>query len=116
MARTKRTAFDRFLDEQMRSPSFAQSYRDARAEIDAIDHVVRALDRARAESGLTKAELAAAIDARPEVIRRLFTSSRPNPTLATLVRLAAALGYRLELTRSQQRPRGTRRRRPPAAA
>jgi ribosome-binding protein aMBF1 (putative translation factor) len=59
--------------------------------------MVRALDAAREKSGLNKAELAAAIDARPEVVRRLFTTKSPNPTLSTIIRLAAAVCYRIEL-------------------
>jgi len=85
--RTKKTRLDKFFDEQMKSPSFAKDYAEARAEVDAIDAMVRALDAAREKSGRTKADLAAAIDARPEVVRRLFTQKNPNPTLSTLVRL-----------------------------
>lgn len=96
----KKTGFDTFFDEQMKAPSFAKNYVSARAEIDTIDQIVRALDAARESSGLTKAALAEAIEARPEVVRRLFTTERPNPTLSTLIRLAAALGYRVELVRN----------------
>jgi transcriptional regulator with XRE-family HTH domain len=105
--RTK-TGVERFFDEQMKLPSFAESYTDARAAVDAIDSVVRALDAARQKCGLTKAELAGAIDARPEVVRRLFTTKTPNPTLSTIIRLAAAVGYRVELVRDA-RPKKARR-------
>jgi ribosome-binding protein aMBF1 (putative translation factor) len=105
----KKVGFDRFFDEQIKSPSFAKSYGQARAEVDAIDGMVRALDAARVKSGLSKADLAAAIDARPEVVRRLFTQQNPNPTLRTLFRLAAALGYRVELVRASGRGRSWRR-------
>jgi ribosome-binding protein aMBF1 (putative translation factor) len=102
----KKTGFDKFLDEQMKSPSFAKSYAEARAEVDAIDAMVRALDAAREKSGMTKADLAAAIEARPEVVRRLFTQKNPNPTLSTLIRLASVLGYRIQLVREPCRGRG----------
>lgn len=46
---------------------------------------------------MTKAELARKIDARPEVVRRLFTTSTSNPTLETVLELASALGFHLEL-------------------
>jgi ribosome-binding protein aMBF1 (putative translation factor) len=105
----KTTGLDKFFDDQMKSPSFAKSYAEARAEVDAIDGIVRALDAAREKSGVTKADLAAAIDARPEVVRRLFTQKKPNPTLSTLIRLAAALGYRVELVRGAKARRATRR-------
>jgi ribosome-binding protein aMBF1 (putative translation factor) len=107
--RTKKTGFDKFLDEQMKSPSFAKSYAEARAEVNAIDEMVRALDAAREKSGLSKADLAEAIEARPEVVRRLFTQKNPNPTLSTLIRLAAALGYRVELVRDARQGRARRR-------
>lgn len=106
---TKKTGLDKFFGEQMKSPSFAKSYAEARAEVDAIDGMVRALDAAREKAGLTKADLAAAIDARPEVVRRLFTQKDPNPTISTLIRLAGALGYRVELVRDAKPRRATRR-------
>jgi len=114
MPRGSKTGVDKFFDEQMRSPSFAKNYTEARTEVDAIDRMVRALDAARDHSGLSKAELAAAIEARPEVVRRLFTTKKPNPTLSTLIRLAGALGYRMELVRDA-RPRSSTRRTRPAA-
>ena len=109
MPRRTKTGFDKVFDEQVKSSSFAKSYTEARAEVDAIDKMVRALDAAREKSGLTKADLAAAIEARPEVVRRLFTTRNPNPTLSTLIRLAAALGYRVELVRDAGPRRAGRR-------
>ena len=82
---------------------------EARAEVNAIDKIVRALDAAREKSGISKAGLAAAIDAHPEVVRRLFTQKSPNPTLSTLIRLAAALGYHVELVRDTVCGRSRRR-------
>ncbi len=99
MARYTKTGFDKFFDEQMASPSFAKAYGESRAEIDAVDQLVRRLDEARLELGVSKAELARAISAKPEIVRRLFTAESPNPTLGTVVRLANALGYTLELVR-----------------
>jgi ribosome-binding protein aMBF1 (putative translation factor) len=110
MPRLRKTGFNKFFDDQMKSSSFAKSYTEARAEVGAIDRMVRALDAARERSGLTKADLAAAIEARPEVVRRLFTTKQPNPTLSTLIRLAAALGYRVELVRDQSIATSRRRR------
>ncbi len=91
-----RTAFDRYLDEQMQVPAFAAEYRAARAEINAIDKLIRALDAARVIGGLSKAELARKIGARPEMVRRLLTA-KGNPTMDTVLKVAAALGYHLEL-------------------
>ena len=97
MPRTTKTGFDKFFDEQMAQPSFAEDYKQARAEIDAIDQIVRALDTAREQLGMSKADLARAISAKPEIVRRLFTAEAPNPTLSTVVKVAIALGYKLEL-------------------
>lgn len=99
--RRPRTAFDRYFDEQMKSPAFAAEYRVARAEIDAVDKLVRALDAARIIGRLSKADLARRIRARPEMIRRLLTSPDGNPTIETVLQVAGALGYHLELVRNR---------------
>jgi ribosome-binding protein aMBF1 (putative translation factor) len=112
-ARRKKTGFDRFFDEQMKDPGFAAGYAEERAKIDAVDRVIRVLDEARLELGMSKAELARQISATPEIVRRLFTVKDPNPTLNTIARLAQVLGLRLELvpTRGTNRTRGQRARR-----
>jgi DNA-binding phage protein len=92
-----KTAFDRYFDEQMKDPAFAAEYRAGRAEIDAIDKLIRALDAARLISGLSKAELARKIGAQPEMVRRLLTAPRGNPTMDTVLKVATALGFHLEL-------------------
>ena len=93
----RKTAFDRYADEELKKPGTRAAYDKARAEIDAVDRIVRALDAARIDAGVSKADLARSISARPEIVRRLFTSEGSNPTLATVAKLAAALGWRLEL-------------------
>jgi DNA-binding phage protein len=97
MSARPKTAFDRYFAARMKDPRFAAEYRAGRAEIDTIDELIGALDRARATGGLTKAELARRIGARPEMIRRLLTAPEGNPTLATVLAVASALGYHLEL-------------------
>jgi DNA-binding phage protein len=93
--RASKTGFDKFVDEQMRSPSFAREYAAARAEVDAVDQIVRAIDVARERLGMTKAQLARAAGMRPEIVRRLFSAEEPNPTLETIVVLMAAVGRTL---------------------
>ncbi len=97
MPRHTKTGFDKFFDTQMVSPSFAKAYTESRAKIDAVDDVVRRLDETRLGLGMSKAELARAISTKPEIVRRLFTTKNPNPTLETVIRLARALGYNLQL-------------------
>ena len=60
-----------------------------------IDEVVNAIDDAREAAGLSKAELARAIQKEPATIRRLLSSDNSNPTLGTLAEVAAALGLRI---------------------
>ena len=101
---TRRTAFDRYVDKELKKPGVQAAYDEARAEIDAVDRLVRALDAARVEAGVSKADLARLISAKPEIVRRLFTSRGSNPTLATVAKLAAALGWRLELVPAKPKP------------
>lgn len=96
MAR-KKTGFDRYFDQRMQDPAFASTYEEERAIIDTTDALVRALDEARLLEGVSKAELARRIGARPEAMRRLLTSRAANPTLTTVVKVADALGFHLEL-------------------
>lgn len=102
-----RTGFDRYFDDRMKDPAFAAEYGQARAEIDAVDTLIRALDQARERSGLSKAALAGRIDAKPEIVRRLLTDTGGNPTMTTVLKLASALDCRLELVSNAGRRKGT---------
>lgn len=96
MANNK-TGFDDYFEKQLRDPSFAKEYAAARSTIDATDDLIRALDAARIDRNLSKAELARLVDCPPEALRRLFTTKAPNPGVVTVLKLASALGYRLVL-------------------
>jgi len=97
MAKRPKTGFDKYFDRKTSDPRFATGYAAARSEIDAIDRIIRHLDAARLAHQISKAELARAIGARPEILRRLFTAKDANPTISTLVKLADALGFKLAL-------------------
>ncbi len=105
MAARKKTGFDKYFETRMKDSRFAAEYRNARAEIDATDVLIRALDQAREASGLSKAELARRIDAKPAMVRRLLTAPRGNPTVGTVLKVASALGYHLELAPGSSRRR-----------
>lgn len=83
----------------MQDREFASAYRDARAEIDAVDALMRQLDEARHRAKLSKADLARRASTPKESVRRLLTAKRTNPSLQTVVRLARAVGLRVELAR-----------------
>lgn len=108
--RRPKTGFDKYFATQMKGDEFKGEYARARREIDSVDAIVRALDARREEAGITKANLAKRVCMSPEVVRRLFTASDPNPTLDTVVRLAVALDCSLRLE-----PRQGPRLRKPAA-
>jgi DNA-binding phage protein len=100
-SRRTKTSFDLDLEEQLKDPEFAHEFHAARTEIAAVDKAtnafLRALDRARIKRGLTKAELARRIGAEPAVMRRLLSAEGQNPTLTTLLKIAAALRMEMEL-------------------
>lgn len=92
---TKHTAFWADLARDLDDPAFLREYIAESMRIATIDAIVNALDDAREAAGLSKAELARAIQAEPATIRRLFSSDKTNPTLGTLAEVAAALGLRV---------------------
>ncbi len=104
---TTKTGFERFLDEKLRDPSFRKDYEAARAEIDATDTLIRALEGARAGQGLTKAELARRISVKPEIVRRLLTDLDGNPTIGTVLKLVTALDFHIELVPNRARKKPT---------
>lgn len=85
------TGAERYFARQLEDPEYRRLYEEARARIDRIDSIVRALDERREDLQLTKADLARRADMKPEAVRRLFSAESPNPTLTTLVALADAL-------------------------
>jgi DNA-binding phage protein len=98
-----KTGFDRFLDEKLRDPSFREQFEVARIEIAATDALVRALERAREDRGISKAELARRMSVKPEIVRRLLTDAGGNPTVGTVLKVATALDCHLELVPNRGR-------------
>jgi DNA-binding XRE family transcriptional regulator len=89
-------------------PEFRAEFERQQREIAAIDAIVSTLDELREKHGLTKADLARAIDKNPAAIRRLLTASG-NPELRTVVAIAAALDAEVRIV-----PRKPNQRRPKA--
>jgi transcriptional regulator with XRE-family HTH domain len=90
-------AFWEDLARNLEDPEFLREYVVESMRIATVDAVVNALDEAREAAGLSKAELARAIQVEPATVRRLFASDTANPTLGTLAEVAAALGMRVTL-------------------
>lgn len=89
------SAFWDDLARDLEDPEFLREFIVESMRIATIDDVVNALDDAREAAGLSKAELARALQVEPATIRRLFASDKTNPTLGTLAEVAAALGMRV---------------------
>ncbi len=84
----------------MQDRDFASAYKEARAEVDAVDGLMRQLDEARQRAKLSKADLARRASTPQESVRRLLTAKWTNPSLQTVVRLARAVGLRVHLARA----------------
>src|SRR5260370_22388150 len=90
-----RSVFWDDLARDLKDPQFLREYVAQSIRIATIDRIVNELDEAREAAGLSKAELARAINSEPATVRRLFSAGHVNPTLGTLAGVAAALGIRV---------------------
>lgn len=91
------TAYEQYRAKRLADPEFKSIYGQKRAEIDAIDTLLSHVEERREQLGLTKADLARLIGARPESVRRLLSARSSNPTLFTVMRLASVLGMEVEI-------------------
>lgn len=103
---SKQGAFWDDLARDLEDPEFLREYVVESMRIATIDQVVNAIDDAREAAGLSKAELARAIQKEPATIRRLLSSDNANPTLGTLAEVAAALGLRITVEPIPKSERG----------
>jgi DNA-binding Xre family transcriptional regulator len=100
----KQTNWDRYYNEQTRSPRMRQLVED---ELQALRIGVQ-VAKLRGEAGLTQTQLAAKVGMSAPNISRIESSAAPNLTLGTLVKLFGALDHELSVT---PRPRSRRDRR-----
>jgi len=99
------SAFSDDLAEDLREPALRHHYILESERIAAIDRVINQLDELRQREGLSKADLARAIERKPETVRRLLTSKLANPQFSVIAELAAVLGYRVTLERMSKEDR-----------
>jgi transcriptional regulator with XRE-family HTH domain len=85
--------------KQFRSRAFARP--DVKKAYDELDEEFAFLDevlKARAEAGLTQAEVAARVGTTQSAIARLESAEpKHSPSIATLQKYARALGYRVQI-------------------
>lgn len=83
-----------FKARALARPKVKKAYEDLAEEFAFLDEVLKA----RAESGLSQAEVAARVGTTQSAIARLeSTAPKHSPSIATLRRYAKAMGYKLEI-------------------
>ena len=94
-----------FKRRALSRPGVKAAYDASAEEFAFLDEVLRA----RAEAGLTQAEVAERIGTTQSAIARLESAEpKHSPSIATLQKYARALGYRLQLKLVKERRPATR--------
>ena len=84
----------RFRTKALRRPAVREAYDKLEDEFAFLDQVLKA----RAQTGLTQAEVAERVGTTQSAIARLESGARKHsPSIATLQRYARALGYRVQI-------------------
>ncbi|MFH1105422.1 MAG: helix-turn-helix transcriptional regulator [Actinomycetota bacterium] len=91
------TAYEQYRAKRLAAPAFRALYEQKRAEIEMIDTILSHIEQRREELGLSKADLARLVGARPESVRRLLSARNSNPTLFTVTKLASVLGMQIDI-------------------
>lgn len=109
------SSLKRFKARALVRPGVREAYEALGAEFAFLDEVLRA----RAEAGLTQAEVAERIGTTQSAIARLESGAlKHSPSIATLQKYAKALGYRVEVKFVKERgltSASTRTRREPGS-
>ena len=89
-----RNALKDFKARALARPDVRREYEGLKEEFEILDEILKA----RAEAGLTQAELAARMGTTQSAVARLETAmGKHSPSIGTLKRYASALGYRLQV-------------------
>jgi transcriptional regulator with XRE-family HTH domain len=89
-----RNSLKDFKGRALARPEVRREYEKLKEEFELLDEILKA----RAEAGLTQAELAERIGTTQSAVARMETAiGKHSPSIATLKRYASALGYRLQL-------------------
>ena len=100
-----RSSLKQFRARAFKRPSVRKAYDELEDEFAFLDEVLKA----RAQAGLTQAEVAARVGTTQSAIARLESGAgRHSPSISTLQRYARALGYRLEIKLVKGRGLGER--------
>ena len=94
---SQRSAFLDDHEASLANPQYRRHFILASRRVAVIDAVVNELNELREQQGLSKSQLARAIERQPAAVRRLLTAQQVNPSLGMIADLAAALGYEVVL-------------------
>lgn len=100
-----RSSLKAFKAKALARPDVRREYHDLKEEFELLDDILKA----RAEAGVTQAELAARIGTTQSAVARMETAiGKHSPSISTLKRYASALGYRLQVRLVKEQGRTTR--------
>ena len=85
------------LAHDLEDPGFARIYALKLAKINALANILDAIEAARQEKHLSKAEIGRRIDRKPSAVSRLLGGTEQNLTWDPLVDLAYAADLELEV-------------------
>ena len=107
MASRERSVFWDDVERQLEDPEFRRHFVLEQNRIQTADRVMNLLIDALEKSGLTRADVARAVDSHASAIRRLLNqeAGAANPTLQTLTDVAAVLGFQVELVPMKRQTR-----------
>jgi DNA-binding phage protein len=99
MAGRSRGVFWDDIEQQLEDPEFRRHFVLEQNRIQTADRVMNLLIDALETSGLSRADIARAVDSHTSAIRRLLgqDARAANPTLQTLTDVAAVLGFQVDL-------------------
>jgi ribosome-binding protein aMBF1 (putative translation factor) len=89
--------FEADLAHDLQDPEFARIYAHKLAKINAVADILNAIEDARQEQHLSKAEIGRRIGRKPSAVSRLLGGAAQNPTWDTLLDLAHAVDLELEV-------------------
>lgn len=109
----KLSKWDEIRARRLSEPAAQARYQQKRDAFIAVRQVLLAMEQERERRQLSKAELATLAGLQPAAVRRLLTAESTNPTLRTVIGVAGALGFDVELKRRPAGSPGPRTARPP---
>jgi ribosome-binding protein aMBF1 (putative translation factor) len=88
--------FEADLAQDLEDPEFARIFALKLAKINGMADIISAIETAREEKHISKAEIGRRIERQPSAISRLLNGTEQNPTWDTIIDLAYAVDFEVE--------------------